>query len=116
MKIPCMKIANIVHFWKLCPHDRTDKVYQTSTGTGAQDCCATIAFITTQALNYQQECRIVKEPLIKSGLLDHLWSIDIRQKAFSLISSYLSDRYLFVVANGQESSLCISDYGRSTTR
>ena len=40
-----------------------------------------------------------------SGLLNHLWSIGFRQRAYSLMESYLSDRYLFVVANGQDSSL-----------
>ena len=38
-------------------------------------------------------------------MLNHLWSIGVRQNVFSLLASYLSDRYLFVVANGQESSL-----------
>ena len=38
-------------------------------------------------------------------MLHHLWTIGICRKAFSLLESYLSDQYLFVVANGQESSL-----------
>ena len=33
------------------------------------------------------------------------WSIGFRQKAYSLMESYLSNRYLFVVVNGQDSSL-----------
>ena len=37
-------------------------------------------------------------------LLKHLWNICVRLRAFCLLSSY-SVRYLFVVANGQESSL-----------
>ena len=81
-------------------------------GTGAQDCGATVAFVATQALNSRQECCIVSldikgafDKIWWSGLLNHLWSIGVRQKAFSLLASYLSDRYLFVVANGQESSL-----------
>ena len=81
-------------------------------GTGAQDCGVTVAFIATQAENSQQECHIVSldikvafDKIWWSGLLNHLWSIGVRQKAFSLMASYLSDRHLFVVANGRESSL-----------
>ena len=81
-------------------------------GTGAQDCGATIAFIATQALNCWQELHIVSldikgafDKIWWDGLLHHLWTIGVRQKAFSLLKSYLSDRYLFVVANGKESSL-----------
>ena len=38
---------------------------------------------------------------IASSSMDY-WYLS---KAFSLLESYLSDQYLFVVANGQESSL-----------
>ena len=81
-------------------------------GTGAQDCGATIAFTATQALNRRQECRIVSldingafDRIWWNGLLNHLWSIGFRQRAYSLMESYLSDKYLFVVANGLDSSL-----------
>ena len=81
-------------------------------GTGAQDFGATIAFIATQALNCRQELRIVSldikgafDIIWWDGLLHHLWTIGVHQKAFSLLKSYLSDRYLFVVANKKESSL-----------
>ena len=36
------------------------------------------------------------------GLLHHLWIMGIHQKA---LKSYLSNHYLFIVANGKESSL-----------
>ena len=36
-------------------------------------------------------------------LLQHLNCIGIHSKAFALFQSYLSDRYLYVVANAQES-------------
>ena len=38
------------------------------------------------------------------GLLAHLWAVGVRSKAFKLMQSYLSDRALFVVANGDSSS------------
>jgi len=41
---------------------------------------------------------------VHNGLLQHLSCIGIRRKAFALFQSYLSNRYLYVVANGQESS------------
>ena len=34
-----------------------------------------------------------------NGLLQHLSCIGIRNKAFALFQSYLSNRYLYVVAN-----------------
>ena len=38
------------------------------------------------------------------GLLAHLWAVDVRSKAFKLMQSYVSERALFVVANGDSSS------------
>ena len=38
------------------------------------------------------------------GLLAHLWAVGVRSKSFKLMQSYLSDRALFVVANGDSSS------------
>ena len=37
-------------------------------------------------------------------MLQHLSCIDVRGKAFTLFQSYLSNRYLYVVANAKESS------------
>ena len=81
-------------------------------GTGVQDCGVTIAFTATQALNRRQEYRIVSldikgafDKIWWNGLLSHLWSIGFCQKAYSSMESYLCNRCLFVVANGQNSSL-----------
>ena len=37
------------------------------------------------------------------GLLEHLWVVGVRGRAFKLFKSYLSGRYLYVVANGEAS-------------
>ena len=37
------------------------------------------------------------------GLLEHLWAVGVRGRAFKLFQSYLSGRSLFVVANGEAS-------------
>ena len=62
-------------------------------GTGAQNCGTTIAFTATQTLNHQQECRIVsldiKGAFDKIWWLSHFWSIGFRQKAYSLMESYV---------------------------
>ena len=42
-----------------------------------------------------------------AGPLAHLWAVGVRSKAFKLMQSYLSDRALFVVANGDSSSMSI---------
>ena len=39
-----------------------------------------------------------------AGLLKHLWSVDLRNKAYDLLCSCLCNRRLFVVANGDSSS------------
>jgi len=53
------------------------------------------------------ECRIISldirgafDSVWWDGLLQHLWSIGMRSKAYSLMRSYLCDRTLFVVAHG----------------
>lgn len=76
--------------------------------TGAQDCGATMAFTTTQAL---EECRIVSldihgalDSVWWCGLLQHLWSVGLRGRAYCLLQSYLCDRRLFVVTCGHTSS------------
>ena len=35
------------------------------------------------------------------GLLEHLWAVGVRAKAYKLFESYLSDRVLFVASNGE---------------
>ena len=80
-------------------------------GTGAQDCGAALAFAAIQALERRQECRIVSldirgafDSVWWGGLLQHLWSVGLRGKAYCLLYSYLCDRDLFVVAHGDTSS------------
>ena len=57
------------------------------------------------------ECRIVSldirgafDSVWWNGLLQHLWSVGMRGKAYCLLCSYLCDRTLFVVAHGDTSS------------
>ena len=80
-------------------------------GTGAQDCGTVIALFATQALELRQECRVVSldikgafDRIWWNGLLQHLSCIGVCGKAFALFRSYLSNRYLYVVANAKESS------------
>ena len=80
-------------------------------GTGTQDCGTAIAFTATQVLEDREECRIVSldirgafDSVWWSGLLSHLRSIGMRSKAYRLLCSYLSNRSLFVVANGKTST------------
>ena len=65
-------------------------------GTGAQDCGAAMAFTATQALEDRQECRIMSldirgafDSVWWDGLLQHLWSVGLRGKAYCLLQSYL---------------------------
>ena len=80
-------------------------------GSGAQDCRTAIALFATQALELQQECRVVSldiqgafDHIWWNGLLQHLSCIGIHSNAFALFQSYLSNRFLYVMANAQESS------------
>ena len=80
-------------------------------GTGAQDCGAALVFAAIQALERRQECQIVSldirgafDSVWWGGLLQHLWSVGLRGKAYCLLYSYLCDRDLFVVAHGNTSS------------
>ena len=80
-------------------------------GTGAQDCGTAMAFTATQALEDSQECCIVSldirgafDSVWWDGLLQHLWSVGLRGKAYCLLRSYLCDRRLFVVVCGHTSS------------
>ena len=80
-------------------------------GTGAQDCGTVIALFATQALELRQECQVVSldikgafDCIWWNGLLQHLSCIGIHGRAFALFQSYLSNRYLHVVANASESS------------
>ena len=57
------------------------------------------------------ECRIVSldirgafDSVWWNRLLQHLWSVGMRGKAYCLLCSYLCDRTLFVVAHGDTSS------------
>ena len=79
-------------------------------GTGAQDCGTALALIAMQALECRQECQIVFLDIRGAfnsvwwgGLLQHLWSVGLRGKAYCLLHSYLCDRSLFVVAHGDTS-------------
>ena len=75
-------------------------------GTGAQDRGTTLAFTAIQALEHWKECRIVSldirgafDSVWWNGLLQHLWSVGMRGKAYCLLCSYLCDKSLFVVAH-----------------
>ena len=70
-----------------------------------------MAFTATQALEDHQECHIMSldirgafDSVWWDGLLQHLWSVGLRGKAYCLLQSYLCDRRLFVVACGHTSS------------
>ena len=80
-------------------------------GTGAQDCGAARAFTATRALEHRQECQIVSleihgafDSVWWGGLLQHLYSVGMRGKAYCFLQSYLSDGNPFVVASGDTSS------------
>ena len=80
-------------------------------GTEAQDCGTVIALFATRVLELHPECRVVSldikgafDHIWWDGLLQHLSCIGIQGKAFALFQSYLSNRYLYVVANAKESS------------
>ena len=69
-----------------------------------------MTFTTTQA-EHRQECRIVSldihgafDSVCLDGLLQHLWSMGVRDKAFCLLQSYLRERRLFVFCCGHTSS------------
>ena len=79
-------------------------------GTETQDCGAAMVFIATYALEHRQECHIMSldirgafDSVWWDGLLQHLWSVGLRGKAYCLLQSYLCDRSLFVVAYGHTS-------------
>ena len=81
-------------------------------GTGAQDCGAAIAFTAMQTLEHRKESRVVSlnirgafDSVWWNGLLQHLWSVELRGRVYKLMCSYLSNRTLFVVAHGDTGHL-----------
>ena len=81
-------------------------------GSGTPDVGIIIADKIATALEAHEELRIVAFDIKGAfdrvwwrGLLDHIYSIGIRGKAFSLLKSYLSDRNFVVVTNGEQSNL-----------
>ena len=85
--------------------------YEFLKGTGVQDCGTAIGLFATQVLESCQECQVVSLDIKGAfnyiwwnSLLQHLSCIGACGKAFALFQSYLSNRYLYVVANAKESS------------
>ncbi|CAM9791021.1 unnamed protein product, partial [Heterosigma akashiwo] len=80
-------------------------------GTGTVDVGVILADRISLALEVRKDVRLVAldfkgafDKVWWRGLLAHLWAVGVRSKAFKLMQSYLSDRALFVVANGDSSS------------
>jgi len=80
-------------------------------GTGTVDVGVILADRISLALEARKDVRLVAldfkgafDKVWWRGLLAHLWAVGVRSKAFKLMQSYLSDRALFVVANGDSSS------------
>jgi len=81
-------------------------------GTGTVDVSVILADKISLALEARKDVRLVAlnfkgafDKVWWRGLLAHLWAVGVRSKAFKqLMQSYLSDRALFVVANGDSSS------------
>ena len=80
-------------------------------GTGTVDVGVILADTISLALEARKDVRLVAldfkgafDKVWWRGLLAHLWAVGVRSKAFKLMQSYLSDRALFVVANGDSSS------------
>jgi len=79
-------------------------------GTGAQDCGTALVFTLIQALEHRMKCRVVSLDICSAsdsvwwkGLLQHLWSVGMRGRAYNLWCSYLIDRTLIVVTHGDTS-------------
>ena len=77
------------------------------------DAGVSLASTITTAINQRAEARLVAldikgafDSVWWRGLLAHLWSIGFRNKAFTLFESYLSNRYIRVVAPLDSSHLC----------
>ncbi|CAM9923839.1 unnamed protein product [Heterosigma akashiwo] len=80
-------------------------------GTGTVDVGVVLADRISLALEARKDVRLVAldfkgafDKVWWRGLLAHLLAVGVRSKAFKLMQSYLSDRALFVVANGDSSS------------
>jgi hypothetical protein len=76
--------------------------------TGTLDVGVILADQISRALEARKDVRLVAldfqgafDKVWWRGLLAHLWAVGVRSKAYQLFESYLSDRALFVVANGQ---------------
>ncbi|CAN0050088.1 unnamed protein product, partial [Heterosigma akashiwo] len=76
--------------------------------TGTLDIGVILADQISRALEARKDVRLVAldfqgafDKVWWRGLLAHLWAVGVRSKAYQLFESYLSDRALFVVANGQ---------------
>jgi hypothetical protein len=79
-------------------------------GTGTLDVGVILADQISRALEARKDVRLVAldfkgafDKVWWRGLLAHLWAVGVRSKAYKLFESYLSDRSLFVVSNGQKS-------------
>ncbi|CAM9353205.1 unnamed protein product, partial [Heterosigma akashiwo] len=80
-------------------------------GTGTVDVGVILADRFSLPLEARKDVRLVAldfkgafDKVWWRGLLAHLWAVGMRSKAFKLMQSYLSDRALFVVVNGDSSS------------
>ncbi|CAM9625752.1 unnamed protein product, partial [Heterosigma akashiwo] len=87
-------------------------------GTGTVDVGVILADTISLALEARKDVRLVVldfkgafDKVWWRVLLAHLWAVGVRSKAFKLMQSYLSDRALFVVANGDSSSHRSIKYG-----
>jgi hypothetical protein len=79
-------------------------------GTGTADVGVIIADQIARSLEARKDVRLVAldfkgafDKVWWRGLLEHLWAVGVRGRAFKLFQSYLSGRSLFVVANGEAS-------------
>ncbi|CAM9944976.1 unnamed protein product, partial [Heterosigma akashiwo] len=79
-------------------------------GTGTADVGVIIADQIAQSLEARKDVRLVAldfkgafDKVWWRGLLEHLWAVGVRGRAFKLFQSYLSGRSLFVVANEEVS-------------
>ena len=78
-------------------------------GAGTADVGIVITNEIAEALEAREELRVVAlnirgafDRVWWRGLLAHLHSISIRERAFALLKSYLTDRSFIVVTNGEE--------------
>ena len=79
-------------------------------GCGTDDYGALLSMTLSQVLESRQEALVISldvkgafDKVWWQGLLEHLRSIGVRGRALRLIQNYLSDRFLVVVAGGEQS-------------